>query len=503
MSMRELLRALATAALALPASTLAASVLLSADNESTVSYDPDPTYSVIREALGRGAFNNPDCTHPDFGPHIARGEDAVMGRVFQFHLHVTPDGDSCLVTNHPRNEIKVDNSSSPYLKVFRNDTVRYRWRFRLPEGFQSSYNFTYIHQIKAVDGDFIIPLIAFNLQKGRNGKPDLIGVNHADSNGVRTTLASTPVAPLLGEWVEAYETITADTHGQYAITLTRVRDGAVLLSYSSNDIDMWRFSGTTFIRPKWGLYRSVDNPQYLRDETVLYKQFCLAKAPDDCESTPQVASPVFSPAPGAYTSPPQVTITSVTPGATLRYRTDGAAPDCTSGTPYTAPLVLTVTTTLSAIACRDGWRDSTVLSGSYTLSPLARLPLAASALTASASADSNHRPVATIDGNLGTFWAAQGVGQWIQYDLQAEHTVSRVAIAWYRGNQGRARFDIQVSSDGMTFTSVHAGQSSGKTTALEAYDFPGVSARYVRIVGQGNSVNTWNMMAETEIWGLR
>ena len=53
-------------------------------------------------------------------------------------------------------------------------------------------------------------------------------------------------------------------------------DGAVLLTYSNNNIDLWR-TGTTFCRPKWGIYRSLNNPQDLRDEDVLYGNYCLAK----------------------------------------------------------------------------------------------------------------------------------------------------------------------------------------------------------------------------------
>ena len=36
------------------------------------------------------------------------------------------------------------------------------------------------------------------------------------------------------------------------------------------------------IRPKWGIYRSLNNAQQLRDEQVHYDRFCLAKGTDDC-----------------------------------------------------------------------------------------------------------------------------------------------------------------------------------------------------------------------------
>jgi len=64
-------------------------------------------------------------------------------------------------------------------------------------------------------------------------------------------------------------------------------------------------------------------------------------------------------------------------------------------------------------------------------------------------------------------------------------------------------FEIQTSDDGSSFTTVYSGQSSGTTTAVETYDFPDVSARYVRILGHGNTVNSGILIAETEIHGLQ
>lgn len=500
---RLILRGLLFTFLALPAATLAASVTLTADSTSPDPADPTPAYTVIRKVLGPSGFNTPDCTHPDFGPHITQEIDADLGRIFLFHSHVTPDGDMCVSTNHPRNEIKVDAQSDNYLKAFNGDRVSYRWRFRLPPGFQSSYNFTYVHQIKAANGDTLLPLIAFNLQKGRNGAPDTFGVNHADSAGIRTTLSRIDLTPFLGEWVEAYERVTADTHGHYALTLRRERDHALLLDYNNDDIDMWRFSGTTFIRPKWGLYRSVDNPQFLRDEAVAFKSFCLAKGDDECTAVGQVDAPVFSPAPGQYDSATTVTLASASAGASIRYTSDGSTPDCGNGTLYSAPLQLTRSTTLQAVACQSGLADSPVASGSYVIySAPVKVPLAPPAASASSSADSNHRPAASLDANYSSYWAANGDGQWLSYDLGTVRTLSHARIAWFKGTQARVSFELQTSLDGVTFTPVLSGQSSGTTAAFETYDFPDVSARYLRIVGHGNSVNGWNLVAETEIYAL-
>jgi hypothetical protein len=55
-----------------------------------------------------------------------------------------------------------------------------------------------------------------------------------------------------------------------------VSDGAELLFYSDTDMDLWR-SGATFIRPKWGIYRSLNNKERLRDERVWFADFAIGK----------------------------------------------------------------------------------------------------------------------------------------------------------------------------------------------------------------------------------
>jgi hypothetical protein len=137
-------------------------------------------------------------------------------------------------------------------------------------------------------------------------------------------------------------------------------------------------------------------------------------------------------------------------------------------------------------------------SGTDTGSDPVLLPVVA--VTASATQDPNV-PANTLDGNLETRWSASGQGQWIQYDLGATKTVSHVAIAWYRGDQRTSVFDIEVSLDGLVWTTVHNGTSSGLSVDLETYDFDNVTARFVRIVGFGNSANTWNSITELEIHG--
>ncbi|HTB79412.1 MAG TPA: chitobiase/beta-hexosaminidase C-terminal domain-containing protein [Opitutaceae bacterium] len=79
-------------------------------------------------------------------------------------------------------------------------------------------------------------------------------------------------------------------------------------------------------------------------------------------------APVFSPAPGTYTSTQTVTITSNISSVAIRYTTDGSMPTETHGTIYSGPVTIRTTTTLQAIAYIGGFLDSAVASGNYTIS---------------------------------------------------------------------------------------------------------------------------------------
>jgi hypothetical protein len=85
----------------------------------------------------------------------------------------------------------------------------------------------------------------------------------------------------LGVWVHVTEQLTYSSNGKYSVILKRLSDSQTLLSYSRQNIDLWR-ERTTFVRPKWGIYRSLKGDAgSLRNEIVLYDQFCLAKGKVD------------------------------------------------------------------------------------------------------------------------------------------------------------------------------------------------------------------------------
>ena len=105
----------------------------------------------------------------------------------------------------------------------------------------------------------------------------------------------------------------------------------------------------------------------------------------------------------------------------------------------------------------------------------------------------------SFDGDLRSYWAAQGDGQWICYDLGAERRVGRVRIAWLHAEKRKERFELQLSVDNAAWTTVFEGESSGREAGFEAVDFAPANARYVRVVGHGNTLNAWNSIREIRI----
>ena len=83
----------------------------------------------------------------------------------------------------------------------------------------------------------------------------------------------------------------------------------------------------------------------------------------------KVENPSFSIEGRTYFFPQDVLITTATPGAMIYYTTDGTTPTRAS-TPYSQAVSIISTTTLKAIAIKEGMTDSDIASALYTITPL-------------------------------------------------------------------------------------------------------------------------------------
>ena len=90
---------------------------------------------------------------------------------------------------------------------------------------------------------------------------------------------------------------------------------------------------------------------------------------DATYSTARVAKPAFSPAAGAVASGTDVSITSETDSATIKYTTDGSDPRTSdTAVTYSAAVDVTAATTFKAYASKTNYLDSEVVTAAYTIS---------------------------------------------------------------------------------------------------------------------------------------
>lgn len=260
-----------TTTLLLLAGEAAAAVLVEADTRVD-------TYLLLHEKLGGTPYEVPDCGHSEFGPHITQQFDHEIGRdVFAFHLHRDFDDDRCLNSDRQRTEIKVYSRSADHLKGFHGESQQYLWLFKLDDGVQPSGRWTHIFQIKPAGDVGGSPLFTLSLGGEDEGT---LKIQHDGTGEGTEKLHSVPLSTATGEWLKARVVAHYAEQGSIEVDIRKL-DGEAVLRWSAKELNMWR-PGTTYNRPKWGIYRGLSDMAALRDETVLMADICISRADEPC-----------------------------------------------------------------------------------------------------------------------------------------------------------------------------------------------------------------------------
>ena len=121
---------------------------------------------------------------------------------------------------------------------------------------------------------------------------------------------------------------------------------------------------------------------------------------------------------------------------------------------------------------------------------------------ASANPQSDNMDYQAVDENLETLWTATDI-QTLTCDFGQLVTVDGFGVAAMKGMTRQYYFEIQVSEDGKSFTTVYDGATAGGTNDYEIFSIEPVKARYVQYVGKKNTENNWNSIAEFAVFGQR
>ena len=238
-------------------------------------------YDLIRAFGGPNPIEAPDLypiNHPAV-QHIYEDYDDTVGNHFVFIIHRDIDIDRDRVENddRQRNEIKTYNSSEEAVKGFENETFIYRWKFRINSNMEVSTRFTHLFQLKAVGGSDSHPVLTISGAE-RSGE-DGIEVRYSPLQQ-DTILQRQNWGMVTGEWLEAYCRVTFSESGDLRLIVTRMRDDAVVFDIDEQDLDLWRGEDAShFVRPKWGIYRSILDWDNLRpdEENVRFANFSVSE----------------------------------------------------------------------------------------------------------------------------------------------------------------------------------------------------------------------------------
>ncbi len=238
-------------------------------------------YDLIRDFGGPNPIEAPDLyaiNHPGV-QHIYEDFDATVGNHFVFIIHrdIDIDRDRTDITDRQRNEIKTYDKSEEAVKGYENETFVYRWKFRINADMEVSTRFSHFFQLKAVGGSDSQPILTISGAE-RSGE-DGIEVRHSPLQDT-TILGRTNWSAVTGEWLEAYCRATFSESGDLRLIVTRMSDDEVIFNIDEQGLDLWRGEDPShFVRPKWGIYRSILDLDNLRpdEENVRFANFSVSE----------------------------------------------------------------------------------------------------------------------------------------------------------------------------------------------------------------------------------
>lgn len=267
---------------------------------SVVTLDADgvdsgeSAYTLIENVFAEGSIEAPDfysADHTDV-PHIVEDSDEAVGNHFVFLAHRDQDLNKGVASDRQRNEIKTYDKSEQSVKGYMGETMQFSWKFKVSSELELSTKFSHFFQLKAKNfnndnsnGNDDQPVITLSgAEKDSSGNELQVRYNPGfkpdGSSNSDVYLARVDWSSITDEWLEISVQATFVEDGAFQMKIIRMSDEAVVLNLNENNIDMWRgVQEQDFVRPKWGIYRSLADADSLRaaEEQVRFADFSIKK----------------------------------------------------------------------------------------------------------------------------------------------------------------------------------------------------------------------------------
>ncbi len=222
----------------------------------------------VQAVFGKYSIETPESfqgNHAGF-EHLKIEEDHQMGPCFAFYLHRDKDGDRDRVwprgKERQRNEIKGYQGSPQTLKSSRGEVTRYHWFLKIDKSFAVTKNFCHFFQLKPVGGKHASDPVVTLSGAVYRGKPQLELRWWTENGTQRMHIADW--RDCRGKWLECECVLVAESKGRLRFSI-RSQDQSIRFARDLPGFPAWK-SGFDFIRPKWGIYRSLADKDDIPNE---------------------------------------------------------------------------------------------------------------------------------------------------------------------------------------------------------------------------------------------
>ena len=219
-----------------------------------------------------------------------------------------------------------------------------------------------------------------------------------------------------------------------------------------------------------------------------------------------VGAPTIVPGNECYNEAQNVTLTSTTKDAVIKYTTDGSTPSRNNGITYSGPFKVNSDVTIKAMAYKDGMTDSVVNTKSLTFGDIAvgKPVTASSTFSSSTEAYKNEfTPEKIVDGNKkqdSSRWESQwSDNQWIMVDLEKNYNLSQVKLTWEAA--AAKNYTVEVSTDKNTWNTIKTVTDGAQGAVLDVKTSNTV-ARYIRVNATQRATAYGYSLYELEAYGI-
>ena len=194
---------------------------------------------------GLGAFEGVEDDRAGSDPGVKH--IYVQGDDYRFDMPLKERDSS---PDRQRNEVKGMHANGQDLTLGLGETWRLDWSLYIPASLKATNRFTHIMQLK-MPGDGSSPILTMDLTL-QGGVPR-IQVKIFDGG---IMIGSTDLAPLQNRWLSSSLAFTIGDAPNGAVSWTLGAGGSTVVNATKTGVDTWLQDR---VRPKWGIYRSVED----------------------------------------------------------------------------------------------------------------------------------------------------------------------------------------------------------------------------------------------------